>query len=185
MSIITEDHITTLRDWGADQVDHPGGTLLAHLVRTAKDLENWGASDDLVLAALFHAAYGTDGFAPSLIDLSQRNLLQSIVGAEAEAIIYRYASCDRKATYPNIKVGEKVVFIDRYAGGPATMSDADIQTFVELTIANELDLVEHNDDFAAEFGPILFDIFSGWTHLASGHAVAKLNHLASNAPKTE
>ena len=185
MSNITEGHIATLRDWGADQVDHPGGTLLAHLVRTAKDLEDWGASDDLVLAALFHAAYGTDGFAPSLIDLSQRDLLQSIIGADAEAIIYRYASCDRKTTYPTIKEDQQTVFIDRYAGGPAAMSDADIQTFVELTIANELDLVEHNDDFAAEFGPVLFDIFSGWTHLASDHAVAKLNHLASMGPKME
>ena len=185
MSLITQDHIATLKDWGADQVDHPGGTLLAHLVRTAKDLEEWDASDDLVLAALFHAAYGTDGFAPSLIDLSQRELLKSIVGTKAEEIIYRYASCDRMATYPSIKEGAQVVFVDRYTDGPAAMSEADIRTFVELTIANELDLVEHNDAFAAEFGPILFEIFSEWTHLASDHAVAKLNHLAATQPKTE
>ena len=170
-------HIELLTGWGADKIDHPGGTLLAHLVRTAADLNAWNASDDLVLAGLFHAAYGTDGFQPSLIELDQRPQLRETVGQAAEATIYRYASCDRKASYPSIGDGEKANFIDRYAGGKADMTADDISEFVELTMANELDLVEHNTDFAAEFGPILYQVFSGWTHLASNHAAKKLERL--------
>ena len=172
-----EAHINQLREWGADEIDHPGGTLLAHLVRTASLLHRWDADDDLVLAGLFHAAYGTDGFAPSLIQLDQRADLQSIIGREAEAIIYTYACCDRTASYPLIGDAAIDCFIDRHTGAPIEMSEQALRDFVELTYANELDLVAYNQEFAAEFGPALKQVFNQWTHLASEPAIAHLHEV--------
>lgn len=159
-----------LVEWGADKIDHPGGTLLAHLVRTRDLLRVWGAPDYLVQAGLFHATYGTDGFAPSLLTLDQRDLLRSEIGEEAEAFVYFYASCDRTATYPTIGGDIQCAFRDRYAGENITLSQATLRAFVELTMANELDLVAQNPDFATRYGDSFRTLFGGWLSLASDAA---------------
>ncbi|MGW3150033.1 DUF6817 domain-containing protein, partial [Streptomyces sp. NPDC001177] len=87
---------------GADTLAHPGGTLLAHLDRVRERLAVWGARPALRLAGLCHAAYGTDGFPSELLPLDRRPELRAVIGTEAEAIVYFYASCDRKATYPTL-----------------------------------------------------------------------------------
>lgn len=169
---IADAHLEVLEDWGAGAMPHPGGTLLAHLERTANLLAAWGASDDLVLAALFHATYGTDGFALSLKDLDERDVLRAQIGEAAEAIAWFYAACDREATYPTITPGEPCVFRDRFTGNDITPSKAQLYDFVELTIANELDLVDHNPAFADQHGAGFKALFGRWLPLASDGAKA-------------
>ncbi|NUK39308.1 hypothetical protein HRW12_37470, partial [Streptomyces lunaelactis] len=72
-----------LRKFGAESLDHPGGTLLAHLQRVKDHLAAWGARPALQLAGLCHAFYGTDGFATALLPLDRRGDLASVIGAEA------------------------------------------------------------------------------------------------------
>jgi hypothetical protein len=156
--------------WGAGDIEHPGGTLLAHLGRTADMLREWGAPDYLVQAGLFHAAYGTDGFAPSLLRLDQRDVLRAEIGEQAEAFVYFYASCDREATYPTIGAGKTCIFRDRYASKNTTPSEQALRDFVELTMANELDLVAQNPEFAAQYADGFNELFGGWLDLATGPA---------------
>jgi hypothetical protein len=158
--------------WGAGEIDHPGGTLLAHLGRTRDLLMDWAAPDYLVQAGLFHAAYATDGFAIPLLQLDQRDLLRDEIGVQAEAVVYFYASCDRSATYPTIGESKICVFRDRYAGENITPPDQDLRDFVELTMANELDLVAQNPDFSAQYGDGFRELFGGWLGLASDAAKA-------------
>lgn len=56
-----------LASLGAATIPHPGGTLLAHLSRVRLKLAEWQASAEVQAAGLCHAAYGTDGFATSLL----------------------------------------------------------------------------------------------------------------------
>jgi hypothetical protein len=46
-----------LRKQGADTIDHPGGTLLAHLERVRETLAAWGNDEVVQLASLCHATY--------------------------------------------------------------------------------------------------------------------------------
>jgi hypothetical protein len=69
-----------LHECGADGVAHLGGDLLSHLERTEAILREWDAADVVALAGLCHAAYGTDGFAPSLLPLSERARLADTIG---------------------------------------------------------------------------------------------------------
>ena len=55
-----------LQECGAAEIDHPGGTLLDHLVRVSDRLVTYGASSELALAGLVHAAYSTDGYDTAL-----------------------------------------------------------------------------------------------------------------------
>ncbi|MFF1641448.1 DUF6817 domain-containing protein [Streptomyces sp. NPDC058246] len=44
----------------------------------------------------------TDGFATALLPGDRRADLAAVIGAEAEGIVYLYASCDRKGAYPDL-----------------------------------------------------------------------------------
>ena len=94
-----------LADRGAAGIEHPGGTLLAHLDRVGAKLAEWGVRPTLVQAGLCHAFYGTDGFRVALGDLSERELLASVVGAEVEELVYFYCACDRSFSYPGVSSG--------------------------------------------------------------------------------
>ncbi|GAB2550522.1 DUF6817 domain-containing protein [Nocardia heshunensis] len=148
-----------LRDRGADTIAHPGGTLLAHLNRVADTLAAWGHDADLQLAGLAHAVYGTDGFDRWLVELSDRATVVALVGERTESLIYLYAACDRKAVYPHIDA-TPTVFRDRFTGTEFEPTTADFNAFLELTVANELDVLAHNPQLAAEIGKPLYDLFT-------------------------
>src|SRR4029450_13684701 len=85
---------------GAGELAHPGGTLLEHLRRVHATLCAWGEEDDVALAGLTHAAYGTDGFGEALFRLDERELLQDTIGVAAERIVYLYLARDRGGGEP-------------------------------------------------------------------------------------
>ncbi len=155
-----------LRARGAEGIDHPGGTLLAHLRRVSRLLAEWGADRDVQLAGLCHAAYGTDGFGIALLGLDERVLLVEAIGERAEALVYLYASCDREATYPQLSK-PVVIFTDRFDGSQRAPTPSALRAFVEITAANELDVVRHNDELAREYGAQLAQLFAdAGTHLS-------------------
>lgn len=148
-----------LRTCGADGIDHPGGTLLAHLTRVATLLAEWGAEDDIQLAGLCHAAYGTDGFDVALLGLGERAVLAEAIGEAAEALVYLYGSCDRQQTYAQL-AQPIVTFTDRFENTQHTPPSSHIHAFVEITAANECDVLSHNGDLARRSGDELTQLFA-------------------------
>ena len=148
-----------LRDHGAESIDHPGGTLYAHLCRVEERLAGLGAGPDLQLAGLTHAVYGTDGFGLHLMDWSEREPLRSVVGEAAEALVYLYGACDRERTWASL--ADTATVHDRFTGH-AQQLDADrLVAFVDLTIVNELDVLQPKH--AAYFS----DLFARWAPVTS------------------
>jgi hypothetical protein len=156
---------------GALDVDHPGGTLLGHLRRTHDVLCAWGARPALRLAGLVHAAYGTDGFPHGLMDVRSRPTLAGLIGSEAEEIVYAYGSCDRAFTYPRLTDAEPRLR-DRFTGEITTPSPRLVRDLVELTFANELDVLAHNEDVRNEHGDSLRSLFTACRPYASDSAYA-------------
>src|SRR2546421_2513812 len=161
---------------GALDVDHPGGTLLAHLQRTHDTLLRWGARPVLRLAGLAHAAYGTDGFPHGLIGTDARPNLVLLIGHEAEEIVYTYGSCDRGFSYPTLS-GPEPRLRDRFTGTVITPAPRLLGDFVELTFANELDVLSHNEDLRTEHGDGLRDLFAEWRVLAREPANAAVDRF--------
>ncbi|WP_174551806.1 VOC family protein [Herbidospora mongoliensis] len=137
---------------GAAEIPHPGGTLLEHLKRVAALLGEWGAPEEVRSAGLLHATYGTDGFAHPLLPFSDRAAVRDLIGDEAEAIVYAYASCDRNATYPDL-----AHFHDRFTG---EVTRPDLRAFLVITAANEIDVARHNPDILARHGDGLYAFFT-------------------------
>ncbi len=161
----------------AQSLDHPGGTLLEHLRRVGEQLADWGASREVQLAGLCHAAYGTDGFPVSLLDRDQRGTLREAIGMHAEELVYLYASCDRDKVYPQLDQAN-VYFHDRFTGLRTRPDRKSLQAFVEITAANELDVVRNNSALADEHGPALQRLFV----LASRHLSPSAQQVWSTWP---
>jgi hypothetical protein len=151
--------LTFLRRHHADATPHLFGDLLTHLCGVEDLVRAWGGGDLLALAALGHATYGTDGFEPSLLELSDRPVLAAAIGADAEALVYFYASCDRDVFYPQIEspgtTPADLRFRDRFSGTGFVPSSDQVRSFVDLTYANEAELAAASPGGAA-----------GWTWLA-------------------
>ncbi|MGW3495945.1 VOC family protein [Streptomyces sp. NPDC001020] len=156
-----------LRDRGAADMPHPGGTLLEHLGRVRRLLADWGADPVIQMAGLCHATYGTDGFDQWLQSATERHLLTELIGDRAEALVYLYASCDRGAVYPQLGAAQPVVFRDRFTGTEHVPNEADLRAFMEITAANELDVMAHNDELASRYGAELYRIFTRSADLLS------------------
>ena len=152
---------------GAADIEHPGGTLAAHLQRVRDRLAGWGARPALQLAGLCHACYGTDGFPTALLPVDTgRAELAEVIGAEAEGIVYLYGACDRKATYPGLAEADGV-FRDRFTGRGHIPDSRLRRDLAELTAANELDLARHDFAFRERWGPQLLALFTRFRPLLS------------------
>lgn len=148
-----------LRDLAAGDFKHIDGTLLDHLVGTRELLARWGASQTLQDAGLYHAAYGTAGFGEQMVSVSQRASVASVIGANAEQIVYQYCACDREYFWPQFGLARKLVFRDRFRDDYYLLDDSNIRSFCELTVANELEIASGNPRFIAEHGHPLSHLF--------------------------
>ncbi|MEC7054891.1 hypothetical protein RFN57_21730 [Streptomyces violaceochromogenes] len=154
-----ERAVALLRGLGAADIAHPGGTLLAHLRRVQRQLAAWDARPALQLAGLCHAFYGTDGFPEALLPLDRRGELAAAVGAEAESLVYLYASCDRGATYPTLADADGP-FHDRFTGLSHVPEPQGRRDFAELSAANETDLARLDPAFRDQWGSELLGLFT-------------------------
>lgn len=136
-----------------------------------------GAPPDVQLAGLCHATYGTDGFDNALLAPSDRATLAEVIGQDAEALVYRYGSGDRRAVYPRLGEPGPVPFTDRFTGRVDQPTEAELRAFVEITVANELDVLAHNPALAAEHAGALWRLFSRVRSRMSPAAWQSCQHL--------
>lgn len=129
----------------------------------------WGARPALQLAGLCHAFYGTDGLATALLPLDRRAELTAAIGTEAEAIVYFYASCDRKAAYPALADADGP-FRDRFTDRVHVPEPGPRRDFAELSAANELDLARIDPAFREKWRAELLALFTRFRPLLSGPA---------------
>ncbi|MER5382060.1 DUF6817 domain-containing protein [Streptomyces sp. NPDC002688] len=168
---MTAEALALLQAAGAEGIEHPGGTLLAHLQRVSGLLSSWGARPELVSAGLCHAFYGTDGFPVALWDLGRRAELVEAIGAEAEGLVYFYASCDREASYRGL-ADDTGPFVNRFTGAQMAASREARREFAELTAANELDVAANSPEIRSRHGADLLGLFTRWRPLLSEPAWA-------------
>lgn len=160
MSVV-DDVKTWLQSRRTATMDHPGGTLYTHLVRVHERMHTLGLADDVCLAGLAHAAYGTDGFPVVLVDWDDRGPLRDLIGEPAEALVYRYCACDRAATWRTL--AETAEVTDRFTGRVTRLDPDPLRDFVDLSIVNELDVLEQTGQHADYYR----SLFPTWAPLAS------------------
>ncbi|MFI7545477.1 DUF6817 domain-containing protein [Actinoplanes sp. NPDC049599] len=149
--------------------------MYAHLGRVHDRLGALGHDPQVRLAGLAHAAYGTDGFDRSLLEVADRHLLRALVGDRAEALIYLYGACDRSRTWRALPQTGRVR--DRFTGAEHTLAPEQLGPFTDLSIVNELDVAEHDPGFVTRHGDYFRDLFATWAPLASPPVLAEARRV--------
>jgi hypothetical protein len=159
-----------LRSRGAEEIEHPGGTLYDHLARVQARLARLGAPETLQLTGRAHAVYGTDGFPRTLLDLDERPVLADIVGKEAEHLVYRYGGCDRDRTWDFLARTGRLW--NRFTGDSEILDQEELQAFADLSIVNEMDVAEHSPEFLGRHGAYFRRLITAWEPLFSAPVLA-------------
>ena len=159
-----------LAERGAATIEHPGGTLGAHLERVEHRLAELGLSRTVQLAGRAHAVYGTDGFDVRLLDPSERPLLAGIIGAEAEALVHRYGACDRRRTWPGLAGSHRLH--DRHTGAVEQLTPGQVRDLADLNLVNEIDVAVHAQGFVDQHGDHFRRLAQKWTAVLSPSVVA-------------
>jgi hypothetical protein len=92
-------------------------------------------------------------------------VLRDLVGEPAEALIYLYGACDRSRSRRALPETRRVW--DRFADVARDLAPEQVRPFTDLTIVNELDVVERDPGIAARHGEQLRALFESWAPLAS------------------
>jgi hypothetical protein len=165
-----EEIRSLLRRREATGIAHPGGTLAGHLERVRERLARDGAREDLQLAGLGHAVYGTDGFDVPLVSTAHREAIRDMLGPEVELIIYRYGATDRSRTWPALVTGQ---LWDRFESSVETLDPGDpkglaqLRDQADLSIVKELDVLEHAGQPAARQRAQLAELITAWQPITS------------------
>jgi hypothetical protein len=167
------DKFDQLQALGAGEFSHLNGSLLSHLKGTYQLLKAWGARDALCDAGLFHAAYGTAGFDQAMVGLEQRQQIQALIGEEVEAMVYCYCACERGLTFQSIDQPQ-APYKNRFTGEHSLLTGQQLKDFCELTVANEMELLNSSEAFRQQYGESLKGLFQRMTPHLSAAARAAL-----------
>ncbi|MFI6064408.1 DUF6817 domain-containing protein [Micromonospora sp. NPDC051227] len=113
--------------------------------------------------------YGTDGFDLTLLGRTDRAVLRDLVGADAEELVYLYGGCDRGRSWRELATTGEV--FDRFAGQVRTPDETQLRSLVDLSIVNELDVVEHDPAMADRHGAYFRELFASWAPIASEQVI--------------
>lgn len=166
-----------LIELGAGEFEHVDGSLIAHLEGTRCLLKEWNAADVLQDAGLYHAAYGTSAFGANVFELTQREEVATVIGSDAENIVYHYCACDRDAFFAQFGQCDTPFFYDRITSEKSVISNELLQQLCELTAANETEIAINNPDFVTEHGAALVDLFGRMQRFLSPSSQRKIQHV--------
>ena len=88
-----------LVDAGASKVAHVTGSFHDHLGAVRGILEKWACPEWVQVAGYGHTVYGSELFPVQLACFTKRRELQSTVGANAETLMFLYATTSQRKLY--------------------------------------------------------------------------------------
>ena len=121
---------------GAKEIDHHGRTLFEHLQGTQQLLQEWGNNQTVVLAGLLHSLYGTQEFKEKALSLDERPKVASLIGADAEELVYLFGVANRRGFYTQSDVGPFCVYCPELEDKQILVSKEQFSALIEIEVAN-------------------------------------------------
>jgi hypothetical protein len=120
---------------------HGPGSLLQHLYGTFDVLTAWHQPDRVRLAGIVHSGYATQAFAHALFNLSERETVRTLIGTEAEHLVYLFCALDREELFTCLRssggvVKDPVSLCDRMQHVDLVLSKRDVGDLLVLYMAN-------------------------------------------------
>ena len=132
-----DDMLAFLHTHGADALDHSDADLLSHLLGVQSLLREWGAREAVCNTGLFHSVYGTEYFTDVTVALAQRPQVRALLGDEAEALAYAFATMHRESLYDNLfGVADVFSIRSRLTEEPVSLTEQQFRDLCDNTLAN-------------------------------------------------
>lgn len=150
----------------AAALPHSGRSFLAHLVGTHRLLVAWRQPPILCAAGLLHSAYATETYPYALVTRARRDLVRSVVGTDAEHLIYAFCTVDRAALWRRqderaLHDGQPLPLPAR-DGGVVVLRASEIRALVLLECANLAEQCRARDAGPA---PWMSSVLAAWRNL--------------------
>jgi hypothetical protein len=135
-------HAALLQKLDAHVTSHSRRALLDHLQGTHDLLVEWGNEPDICVAGLFHSIYGTYAFDKRSADMSMRDEIRDVIGAEAERLVVLFCVTDRRCFYEHL--GESRFRLrDIVHDRDLDLDRNTLAALIEIEVANILDQIPH------------------------------------------
>lgn len=132
------------------------------------------------LAGLAHAAYGTHGLGHALLAPTDRARLRHLIGTTAERLVYLYGACHRGRSWP--RLAETAQIWNRLTDQAEPVPAELLQPLLDLSILNELDVMEHNPALADRYGDYYRCLFASWAGVCSSNLTTAARRVLDLQP---
>lgn len=151
---------------GTRAVRHSDRDLYTHLAGTHDLLEAWGNPPEICNAGLFHSIYGTAVFRHCAVPLARRNIVQDLIGIEAERLAYIFCVTRRPAAFLNLVGTNQRIVYDCHTNRLLALERRQFESLLEIETAN---LVEQGGRIA----PALRILVAGGITMNAQHYVER------------
>ncbi|HYC47489.1 MAG TPA: hypothetical protein VED01_18600 [Burkholderiales bacterium] len=147
-------------------LSHSGRSFLEHLYETSRVLAAWGMPASVCRAGFLHSAYATSFYPHALFDLSERDRVRRLIGREAESLVYRFCTMDRRGYWDMLakaRPSGTLYYADRVRNGaPVRISLTAVQRLLMIESANVAEQSKAPDGGPA---PWMSRLFRWWRFL--------------------
>jgi hypothetical protein len=145
---------------------HSGRSFLEHLLCTWRILADWHMPLSVCRAGFLHSAYSTSFYSEALFRFDQRETVRRLIGREAEELVFRFCTMDRREYWDELARRRAVVSLtyrDRTRDG-ARVPIARAR-LAKLLVIESANIAEQSR--AADGGPTVWmsRLFGWWTFL--------------------
>ncbi len=133
--------INQLQKIDCNSISHMDRNLLTHFQGTYKLLKKWGNQESVCLAGLCHALYGTETFPVALVPLEKRQEIATLIGEQAEKLVYYYSIITRKYFTETLRNGDNLVIKSRLDGQNIPITELEFRQLLEIFLADRLEQI--------------------------------------------
>lgn len=121
------------------RLPHYNGSLLDHLIGTWRILTSGGAEPEVALAGLIHSIYSTEHYLRAAVHLSERAMVQSVVGTRAEWLAYLFCTLQKEPLWDQLGELETISVKSREDGAELELQHVDVADLLAIECANFID----------------------------------------------
>jgi hypothetical protein len=106
---------------------------------------------------------------------SDRTTLRDLIGEPAERLVYLYGACDRHRSWQRLPDSGEVW--NRFTHQIEYLDGAELPPFIDMSIVNELDVIEHAPTIAEQHGAYFRSLFTSWARVASARVTSEAQRV--------
>ncbi len=129
-------HVFLKSQLGAQDIAHSGRDLYVHLTGTHDLLKDWGATEAIRIAGLFHSIYGTWHFRHKAFSITRRQVIRDLIGEEAEFLVYVFCVAERPKAFLAVAQTSDIRLIDHHTKSEMALTPDQLDALLEIETAN-------------------------------------------------